>query len=204
MHISEATVVDVRGPITAQRLRLLSLLDSLDGARWAAPTAAPLWRVKDIALHLATLDLTEPSSVYWAGAAPLWFDLAREFTERWVHYRQIRDATCPAADGKPDEYLPLVLRTFIWGFPHQYSEAAPDGTTIGLLVPGIGDWTLTRAGAGWSLDEGQATAPAATLRIGGEAAWRLLTGARYDTSQVRLSGDRALAEPLLRVRGIIV
>lgn len=272
MRISEATVVDLRGPITAQRLRLLSLLGSLSDAQWAAPTAAPSWTVKDIELHLldvdlswlarnrdhdqaglvpmpsghgefvgelarrnqrwvdgarmlsprlitdllrwsgdqldaylGTLDLAGPSSVYWAGEAPLWFDIAREFTERWVHYRQIQDATRPAAVGHPpDEYLPLVLRTFIWGFPHQYDEPAPDGTTIGLDIPGIGDWTLTSTGSGWSLDEGQATAPAATLRITGEAAWRLLTGARYDTSQVQLSGDRALAEPLLRVRGIIV
>ena len=33
---------------------------------------------------------------------------------------------------------------------------------------------------------------------------RLLTGARYDTSQVQLWGDQTLAEPLLSVRGIIV
>ena len=51
---------------------------------------------------------------------------------------------------------------------------------------------------------GQAAAPAASLRISGEAAWRLLTGARHDARQVRLSGDPALAGPLLRVRGIIV
>jgi hypothetical protein len=42
------------------------------------------------------------------------------------------------------------------------------------------------------------------LRISGEAAWRLLTGARYDAQQVQLSGDPALAGPLLQVRGIIV
>jgi hypothetical protein len=272
MRISEATVVDVRGPMTAQRLRLLSLLGSLNDAHWAAPTAAPSWAVKDIALHLldvdlswlarnrdhdhaglvpmpsgheefvgelarrnqrwvdgarmlsprlitdllrwsgdqldaylGTLDLAGPSSVYWAGDAPLWFDLAREFTERWVHYRQIKDATRPAGQGQPpDEYLSVVLRTFIWGFPHQYDEPAPDGTTIGLDIPGIGAWTLTRTGTGWSLGEGHAAAPAAALRISAEAAWRLLTGARYDTSQVRLSGDGSLAASLLRVRGIIV
>jgi hypothetical protein len=272
MRISEATVVDVRGPLTTQRLRLLSLLGSLNDANWAAPTAAPSWTVKDIALHLldvdlswlartrdhdhaglvpmpaghaefvselarrnerwvdgtrmlsprlitdlirwsgdqldaylGTLDLAEPSSVYWAGEAALWFDLAREFTERWVHYRQIQDATRPSGkDEPPDEYLPLVLRTFIWGFPHQYTEPAPDGTDIGLDIPGVGAWTLTRTAPGWSLDEGQAAAPAAALRVSGEAAWRLLTGARYDTSQVQLSGDRALAKPLLQVRGIIV
>jgi hypothetical protein len=38
----------------------------------------------------------------------------------------------------------------------------------------------------------------------GEAALLLFTGARYHACQVQLSGDRTLAEPLLRVRGIIV
>ena len=272
MRISQAPVVDVRGPLTAQRGRLLSLLTSLSDAQWAAPTAAPRWPVKDIALHLLDVDLSwlahrrdndqagiipvpagheefvcglaqrnqrwvdgtrilsprlitdllrwsgeqldaylgpvdlaASSSVYWAGEVPLWFDLAREFTERWVHYRQILDAARPAGhDDPPDEHLPLVLHTFIWGFPHQYRAPAPAGTTIALEIPGIGAWTLTRTATGWSLDEGQTATPAASLQISGETAWRLLTGARYDARQVRLSGDPALTEPLLRVRGIIV
>jgi Mycothiol maleylpyruvate isomerase N-terminal domain len=272
MNVSELAVVDVRGPLTAQRGRLLSLLTSLNAEQWAAPTAAPAWSVKDIALHLldvdlnwvardrdhdragmipmstrheefvralgernqrwvvgtrglsprlvtgllqwageqldahlGTIDLASPGSVYWAGEVPLWFDLAREFTERWVHYRQIREAAVSGgADQAPDEFLPLVLRTFVWGFPHQYRAPAPAGATIGVEVPGIGAWTLTRTATGWSLDEGEAADPAARLSMSGEAAWRLLTGARYDATQVRLSGDMTLAEPLLSVRGIIV
>ncbi|HEX8006643.1 MAG TPA: maleylpyruvate isomerase N-terminal domain-containing protein [Trebonia sp.] len=271
MRIWEVPVVDVRGPLTAQRGRLLRLLTSLGDAQWAAPTAAPRWSVKDIALHLldgdlswlarnrdhvrtgivpvssgheefvrglaqrnqrwvdgarmlsprlitallgwsgeqldaylGTVDLAGPSSVYWAGEVPLWFDLAREFTERWVHYQQIREAALPAGHDQQDEYLPMVLRTFIWGFPHQYKAPAPAGTAIAVEIPDIGAWTLTRTATGWSLDERQAAAPATSLRISGEAAWRLLTGARYDTGQAQLSGDPALAEPLLQVRGIIV
>jgi uncharacterized protein (TIGR03083 family) len=271
MRITEVPVVDVRESLTAQRERLLGLLTSLSMAQWAAPTAAPGWSVKDIALHLlgvdvswlarnrdndragiipvppgreefvrelgrlnqrwvdgaqmlspgliigllqwsggqlddylGTVDLARPSAVYWAGQAPLWFDLAREFTERWVHYQQIREAAWPSADDdQSDEYLPLVLRTFIWGFPHQVKALAPAGTTVSLEIAGIGPWTLTRAATGWILDEGQATAPAATMRATGDAAWRLLTGARYDPSQVQLAGDPSLAESLLRVRGII-
>ncbi|HEY6295323.1 MAG TPA: maleylpyruvate isomerase N-terminal domain-containing protein [Streptosporangiaceae bacterium] len=269
MNVSELPVVDVRGPLTAQRGRLLSLLASLGDEQWAAPTVAPAWSVKDIALHLldvdlswvardrdhdragmipmstrheqfvralgernqrwvdgsrtlsprlitdllawagaqldahlATIDLAGASSVYWAGEVPLWFDLAREITERWVHYRQIKESTGPGQP--PDEFLPLVLRTFIWGFPHQYRAPAPAGTTVAVHVPGVGAWILTRTATGWSLDEGEAAAPAARLSVSGEAAWRLLTGARYDASQVRLSGDMTLAEPLLSVRGIIV
>jgi uncharacterized damage-inducible protein DinB len=57
MRISEVTVVDVRGPLTAQRGRLLRLLTSLSDTQWAAPTAAPRWPVKDIALHLLVLDV---------------------------------------------------------------------------------------------------------------------------------------------------
>ena len=272
MRIGEVPVVDVRRSLTAQRGRLLSLLTSLSDAQWAAPTAAPEWSVKDIALHLldvdlswlaqdrdhdqtgiipvpsdheefarglaqrnhrwvdgtrilsprlitgllrwsgehldaylGTVDLAGSRSVYWAGEVPLWFDLAREFTERWVHYQQIREAARPAGHDQPqDEYLPLVLRTFVWGFPHQYQAPAPAGTAIALEIPGIGAWILTRTATGWSLDEGQAAAPAASLRMSGEAAWRLLTGASYDARQVQLSGDPALAEPLLQVRGIIV
>ena len=41
-------------------------------------------------------------------------------------------------DQQQDEYLPLVLRTFIWGFPHQYQAPAPDGTAIALEIPGTG------------------------------------------------------------------
>jgi uncharacterized protein (TIGR03083 family) len=42
-------------------------------------------------------------AVSWAGPepAPVWFDLAREFTERWHHQQQIRDAT-----GRPPLYDP--------------------------------------------------------------------------------------------------
>jgi len=156
------------------------------------------WSGEQFDAHLGTVDLAASSSVHWAGEVPAWFDLAREFTERWVHYRQIQQAALPAGhDHQPDEYLSLVLRTFIWGFPHQYRAPAPGGTAIALEIPGTGAWTLTRTATGWSLDEGQAAAPAASLRISGEAAWRLLTGASYDARQVQLSGDPALAEPLL-------
>jgi hypothetical protein len=71
-------------------------------------------------------------------------------------------------------------------------------------IADTGAWALTRTATGWTLDEGQADAPTAGLRITAEAAWRLLTGARHDARQVQLSGEPALAGPLLRVRGIIV
>lgn len=180
----------------------------VEGTRVLSPrliTELLAWSGEQLDAYLGTVDLTGASSVYWAGEVPLWFDLAREFTERWVHGRQIQEAVLPAGhDQGPDEYLPLVLRTFIWGFPHQYQTPARTGTTIAVEIDGVGAWMLTRTATGWTLDEGRPPAPAATLRMAGDAAWRFFTGARYEPHQLQLSGEPALAEPLLHVRGIIV
>jgi hypothetical protein len=76
-------------------------------------TSLLAWSGEQLDTYLGTIEPTRASSVYWAGPVPLWFDLAREFTERWVHYRQIQEAVMPARhDQQPDEYLPLVLRTY--------------------------------------------------------------------------------------------
>ena len=67
-------------------------------------------------------------------------------------------------DKGQDPYLPLVVRTFMGGFPHQYRAPAPVGTTIGLEIDGVGLWTLTRSDHDtWDLDEGRPADPAATL-----------------------------------------
>ena len=71
-------------------------------------------------------------------------------------------------------------------------------------MPDVGAWTLTRSDTAWVLEPGRPVAPAAGLRMTGEVAWRLLTGARYDQTQLQLTGDAELTGPLLQVRGIIV
>lgn len=163
------------------------------------------WSGEQFDISLQAVNMTQPGSVYWAGEAPAWFDLAREFTERWIHFQQIYEATHPGPhDSSGDEFLSLVLRTFVWGFPHQYRAPAPDGTTVAVEIDDVGSWMLTQTGGRWILGEGQVAAPSARVRMTGDAAWRLLTGARYSPADVRLSGDPALADPLLEVRGIIV
>jgi hypothetical protein len=58
MQITDSPAVDVRGPLTGQRERLLGLLAGLSARQWDAPTVAPEWSVKDIALHLIDVDLS--------------------------------------------------------------------------------------------------------------------------------------------------
>lgn len=48
---------DVRPVLREERAELLQLLPGLDRAQWLAPTAAPGWTAKDVALHLLDDDL---------------------------------------------------------------------------------------------------------------------------------------------------
>jgi uncharacterized protein (TIGR03083 family) len=163
------------------------------------------WSGRQVDQYCASLDLREPSRVIWAGAdpVPLWFDLAREFTERWVHQQQIRDAV--GLPGSHDRFLPDVLRTFVWAFPSQYRPEAAPGTTVQLDFGHTGGaWMLTREDGRWVLDEGNARLPAASLQMAPQLAWRQLTGLPVSAGQYAAEGDDSLVGPLLAVRGIIV
>jgi uncharacterized protein (TIGR03083 family) len=161
------------------------------------------WSSEQVQQYYASVDLREPSIVSWAGDDPLprWFDLAREFTERWAHQQHIRDAV--GEPGTHDRFLPEVVRTFVWAFPHQYRPEAEPGTTVHLDFGTGGSWILTRDAGAWVLDEGAAHHPAASLRMPAQLAWRQLTGLPVLAGQYVTAGDDSLVSPLLEVRGII-
>lgn len=144
--------------------------------------------------------------VTWASErpVPVWLDIAREYTERWVHQQQIRDAT-----GRPDltgeDFLGPVLTTFVHALPMTYAQTeAPAGTAVQFAVtgPGGGCWHVTRDGAGWELAVGEHDRPAAEITLDADDAWRLLT--RSPTAaDPRLSGDRDLAGVMLSAVAVI-
>src|SRR5262245_2459550 len=59
--------------------------------------------------------------VSWVGPepAPVWLDLAREYTERWCHQQQIRDAV-DRPDLTQPRYLAPVLAAFVWALPQTF------------------------------------------------------------------------------------
>jgi len=163
------------------------------------------WSGREVDGFYAAIDLSMDSKVIWAENEPVpaWFDLARDLTERWVHQQQIRDALrCPGHHA--DKYLDVVLRTFVWAFPHQYAAEAESGTMVELDLGGDRVWTLTRIADAWDLEHGVADLATARVRIDGDAAWRVLTGADFDPRQVQWEGNEGLAQAALDVRGIIV
>ena len=161
--------------------------------------------------QLASLDPSALGApVSWAGPdpAPVWLDVAREYTERWHHQQHIRDAVGRPGQREP-RFLAPVLATFARALPGAYADAAaPAGTAVVLRVdgPAGGAWSIARGDEGWSLWEGEAQAPAARVGIGEDDAWRLFTrGIEPPRARrrARVEGDAALAERLFGTVAII-
>jgi hypothetical protein len=156
-------------------------------------------------LH-AGRDLLAEGWVSWASddAVPFWFNLAQEFTERWVHQQQMREAVDRVEHHEAT--LPEVLRTFIWAFPHQLRGCTrASEIEIEIVIDAVGDWTLTATNDSWQLFSQPASDPDARLRMTADAAWRMLTGAEVVlAADIAAEGDPAMTRALLGVRAIVV
>ena len=147
-------------------------------------------------------------AVSWAGddVAPMWFDLAREYTEKWHHQMHIREAVgAPGLTSR--RWLHPVLDTFVRALPHVYrTVSAPEGTQVQLHITGAaGDtWTLLRSRAIWQLYQGEGQTPQAQVQLDQDTAWHLFTkGLSPAEANARLSGDVPLAKRLLGMVSII-
>lgn len=148
--------------------------------------------------------------VNWVGPdpAPVWLDLAREYTERWHHQQHIRDAV-----GRPSlkqrRYFAPVLEAFLRALPRTYKgTSAADGTVVAVTVTGEsgGQWFLRRERTDWRLYVEVPNAPDAEVVVSEDIAWRIFTrglsrGEVQD--QVKVVGDQALGLKVLDTVSII-
>ena len=84
------------------------------------------WSGQQMDAYYGSMDLRDFGRVAWASDSevPVWFDIAQDLTERWVHLMQMRDAIDKVHSYR-DDYLTEVVRTFVWAIPHQYQADAP-------------------------------------------------------------------------------
>jgi uncharacterized protein (TIGR03083 family) len=161
---------------------------------------------REYSQYLATLDPHEEAifSVAWAGeqTSPNWFHVAREYTEKWHHQQQIREAVGNEGIMTRQLFLPF-MDTFMRGLPYAYRHTqAKDGTAVRVVVNTQigGTWFVVRAEDRWQL---AATPPGnvhATLELPPGTAWKVFTkGIRPETAlgQTRITGDEALARVAL-------
>ena len=161
--------------------------------------------------YFESLDLLEMGEpVSWAGPdpAPVWLDIAREYTERWLHQQQIRDAVGKPGLKERRSFAP-VLDTFVRALPHTFRYVlAPEGAQVKLVISGDagGEWSLVRRDERWSLYLDADVEPTAAVVIDQETTWRLFTkGISKDeaSANVTLSGDQSLGMKVLDTVSII-
>ena len=148
--------------------------------------------------------------VDWAGPerAPVWLDIAREYTERWHHQQQIRDAVARPGLKEP-RFLAPVLDTFVRALPHTYRRVgAEEGTIVQLTITGEsgGEWFIRREAKRWKLYVGQSNSPSSEVTVDQEDAWRLFTrGLSSETASARIaiSGDKDLARHAVGMVSVI-
>jgi uncharacterized protein (TIGR03083 family) len=148
--------------------------------------------------------------VAWAGeeSSPVWFDIGREYTERWLHQQQIREAVdAPGLLGR--EWLYPALDIFMRALPHTYRAVHPEpGRSIHFAIGGHagGDWTLRRQPQGWSLFTGRDEHSATRVSLDAEAAWKLFSKGQSPEAarqSVKIEGDAVLGEPVFSALAVM-
>jgi hypothetical protein len=185
----------------AQRLSPRVLVDLL---RYSGPAMARM--VGELPPHDPA-----PFAVDWAGErrSENWFDIGRDYTERWHHQMQIRDAVGAPALLDARWVLPL-LDLSVRCLPRSYAGVdASRERSVALYVTVGPDaaWTLRSEQHAWRVWRGAAASATTIVRLDPDTAWRMFFNALPPAGARRraaVEGDPALAEPLFAARAVMV
>lgn len=152
--------------------------------------------------------------VSWAGesTSEQWMDTGREYTERWHHQMQIREAVGAPLALLDARWSKPLLDLAVRALPKGLAQLdAAQGTSLVLVVEGLDGshdaWTVQREGARWVLYTGSAGAPRCTVRASVDVAWRFFFNALSGDAALRavtIEGDAALGEATVRTRSIVM
>jgi len=149
-------------------------------------------------------------AVDWAGEEKSynWMHLAREYTEKWHHQQQIRDAV--GIEGiMTKQYFAPLMETFFKAMPHTFKHIdATTGTLIHTLIsPEIaGEWFLERKESGWELVDEPFRSADTQVFIPAQIAWKLFSKNVRPSAilqDVRISGDQTLGFRVLEMVSVM-
>ena len=170
------------------------------------------WTGKEYLGHLKTLNPTDNAvfSVAWAGehVSQNQFHIAREYTEKFLHQQQIRDAVGKHGIMTKELYYPFI-DTLMHALPHCFKDVTADrGTVVSIKVTSEigGQWNITQSENGWKLSEVAGTQSDSVLNIDPQTAWKLFSkswGPEQVIEKVEIIGDRVLGEQTLKMVGVM-
>jgi len=162
--------------------------------------------------YFASVDPFEKAvfAVSWAGEEESlnWMHIAREYTEKWLHQQQIRDAVNKQGIMTKELFYPFI-DTFMYALPHTYRDInAEEGTVVQVNIStGIGGtWYLTRDASTWKLSKSSTYQTTAAITIDPDTAWKLFSKSlRADQviQKIEITGDEKLAEVTLEMISVM-
>lgn len=148
--------------------------------------------------------------VIWAGETESknWMHIAREYSEKWIHQQQIRDAVQQPGLLSAEFFIPL-MDTFLRALPHTYrNTAAAENTSIQITITGevTGNWVLQMQNSHWQLMKDSPDTTDAQVSIPADIAWRLFSKSlrpQQVMDQIILSGNISLGETALHMVSVM-
>lgn len=167
---------------------------------------------KEYHAYLQSLPPFEKSSfaVSWAGEEHSfnWFHIARDYTEKWHHQQQIREAVNRPGIESRELYYP-VLDTFMQALPHHYRNVtAPENSVVSIKINGDagGQWLIRFQSGRWTFLKEQVQSPDAEVVLEAPMAWKLFTKAippAEAEKMVRITGNAGLGKPVLSMISVM-
>lgn len=141
-------------------------------------------------------------SVAWAGEnqSPNWMHIAREYTEKFLHQQQIRDAINKQGIMTKDYYLPF-LEVCMYALPHTLRNTEADkGSILKMAVVGAvsGEWYVKYNGKQWvRIESPLQVEPVSEISIEYYASWKLFSKSLRPkdlSDKIMIKGNHELGE----------
>lgn len=162
--------------------------------------------------HLSSLapDANAVFSVAWAGqeVSPNWFHIAREYTEKFLHQQQIRDAVSKQELMTKELFYPFI-DTLMHALPHTFKDVtAENGTVVSLIITTSigGQWNIVREGSQRLLNKDTTIYSNTLVEIDPQTAWKLFSKSwRPDDVQhlIKIAGNEQLGQKVLEMVAVM-
>lgn len=167
---------------------------------------------QQLSQHLASLDpfMDAVFPVAWAGqkTSANWFNTAREYTEKFLHQQQIRDAVGKPGIMTKELYYPFI-DIFMYALPHTFKDIpANPGTIVSLIVTSEigGQWNIVKTESNWDLNKEIELNSDASVVISPDIAWKLFSKSLTPDQviqQVQITGNQELGKHALKMISVM-
>lgn len=164
--------------------------------------------------HLAQLPPMAKSifPVSWAGEAESqnWFHIAREYTEKWHHQQQIRDAVGGPSPLFDTALFKPYLETSLSAVPyHLRNIHGEEKDTFSIFISGQDEagWQWMYVDGMWVPQQEKVNYSVTKIHIDDRVIWRLFSGQISDDelrNRIYVTGKTAPAEAFLTLRAVMV